>query len=200
MSDCPAPSNVRPRIQVGRRVTVKFHSTPQAAQAEAQWFKEVPWACPQLIAVKDNRIVMETLPVTWHLPGWRPVKELHELIVRLHSEDVHHRDIHPGNVVQDAEGKPRLIDWETAIRRKAPQSYDLVGRASGVPDPERHLLAGYSQWWRSSSQCSIERSWGEGVPGAEEKFLNFWYSQPKNLGAEPVDALQLPLFSLRESL
>lgn len=163
MTESVAPGT-RPVVTVGPFVTVKHHLSHQDAENEARWFREVPWATPHLLDVCGPLIVMQTLPTCWNLPAWRPVEELHSLIRRLHAEDVHHRDVHPGNIVRGMDGRPRLLDWETAIRQKADQPYDLAGRASGVPDPDRHLKAAYSQWWESSSACSIKNLWGHSVP------------------------------------
>jgi serine/threonine protein kinase len=163
-NDVPVPAMRRPSIQVGQFVTIKQHLTRADAENEARWFHEVPWATPVLLDICGTTMVMQTLPSCWKLKDWRPVAELHDLLLRLHAVDVHHRDVHPGNIVRGMDGRPRLIDWETAIRQEAPESYDLVGSASGVPDPERHQKAEYSQWWESSSKCSIEKVWGCGVP------------------------------------
>lgn len=154
----------RPRIVIGSKVTMKRHRTAADADNEARWLVRVPWAAPKLLRVRHHIIYMETLTCSWHLPGWQPVDDLRALIVRLHKAGIHHRDVHPGNVVQGRDGLPRLIDWESAVEQKTDQSYDLVGRASGVPDPERHRLAEYSQWWSSSSPCSIEKMWINDVP------------------------------------
>lgn len=149
----------RPWVEVGPAITLKHHPTEQDARTEARWFRRVPWATPVLLDVCGSTLVMQTLPCAWMMPEWQPVEALHDLIMRLFAEDIHHRDVHPGNIVRGADGLPRLVDWETAIEMPAPESYDLKGKASGVPDPERHLLAGYSQWWKSSSPCSIEKVW-----------------------------------------
>lgn len=166
MTEFSIPTD-RPAVSVGPFVTVKHHLNPRDAESEARWFREVPWATPHLLDVCGSLIVMQTLPTCWDLPSWQPVDELHDLIIRLHAHDVHHRDVHPGNIVRGMDGRPRLVDWETAIRQKADQPYDLAGRSSGVPDPDRHLKAAYSQWWESSSPCSIRNLWGQAAPGSE---------------------------------
>jgi hypothetical protein len=92
------------------------------------------------------------------------VAELHVLLLRLHAEGVHHRDVHVRNLVRAADGRPLLIDWETAIHWPSALSYDLHGPdASGVPVPEIHA-AHTPQWWGSPQRMSIRSQWGCDVP------------------------------------
>lgn len=149
----------RATIRVTADVTVKTHLTAAAAEAEAAWYRRVPWAAPRLLAVDGPALTVETLPTAAHSRGWRPVAELRHLLERLHGHGIHHRDVHVRNVVRGAGGVPLLIDWETAIHWPAARSYDLHGPASsGVPVPDIH--AGLTpQWWGSAQPSSISQRW-----------------------------------------
>lgn len=152
-------------VSVGPRRTTKRHRSPEAARAEAAWYERVPWAAPRLLAVEGSTLVLETCtPQARCDPGWRPVRELHELLRRLHAAGVHHRDVHVRNLVRDTDGRVLLIDWETALRQPSAVSYDLYGpEASGVPVPELHARH-TPQWWGSPQRMSIRSQWGCDVP------------------------------------
>lgn len=154
----------RATVIVGPDVTIKQHRTPEEAAHEAAWYSLVPWAAPQLIHCTGRTLIIETLPTCWQLPGWKPVEEVAQLITRLHAQGIHHRDVHPGNIVKSRAGQPLLIDWETAIEQHTDLSYDLAGPISGVPVPERHAKADYQQWWNSPSTCSLAKVWSHDVP------------------------------------
>lgn len=149
----------RAMVKVGRSCTVKRYATAAAAWAEVEWYERVPWAAPRLLDVEGAALIVETLPVAAALPGWRPAAALRELLEALHAEGVHHRDVHVRNIVRAGDGRPLLIDWETAIHQPAALSYDLHGPdASGVPVPEIH--AGLTpQWWGSPQPASISKRW-----------------------------------------
>jgi tRNA A-37 threonylcarbamoyl transferase component Bud32 len=150
-------------VRVGRERTTKRHRTEAAAEAEAEWYQRVPWAAPRLLDVDGATLVLETRPPALRLPGWRPVDELYALLLRLHAEGIHHRDVHVGNVVRGPDG-PQLIDWETATRQPSALSYDLYGPdASGVPVPGIHARH-IPQWWGSQQRMSIKSRWGCDVP------------------------------------
>lgn len=150
-------------VRVGRERTMKRYRSPAAAHAEAAWYQRVPWAAPRLLDVDGATLVLETLPVALRLPGWRPAAALRDLLLRLHAEGVHHRDVHVRNVVRGPSG-PLLIDWEAAICQPSTLSYDLYGPdASGVPVPEIHAQH-IPQWWGSQQRMSIKSQWGCDVP------------------------------------
>lgn len=69
---------------------------------------------------------------------------------RLHAAGICHRDVHLGNVVIDAAGTPRFIDFELATRvdPNGP-CFDILGPQSGVPVPEEHRRVGLAEgvWW-----------------------------------------------------
>lgn len=43
-------------------------------------------------------------------------KSLDEQIEKMHSGDIYHRDLHPGNIMIDEEGLPVIIDFGTAVK------------------------------------------------------------------------------------
>lgn len=145
--------------------TFKRHRTAEAASAEASWYEQLPWACPPLLDIDGRLLVIGTCtPYVRCPPSWRPVTALAELLKRLHAEGVHHRDVHVRNLVRDQDGRPLLIDWETAVRQPSDLSYDLYGPdASGVPVPPIHARH-TPQWWGSPQKMSIKSQWGCDVP------------------------------------
>lgn len=154
----------RATVIVGADVTIKQHKDVRSAENEARWYRIVPWAAPQLIHYTGRTLIIETLPTCWSLKDWQPAQEVAELIRRLHAEGIHHRDVHPGNIVRSRAGRPLFIDWETAVRQPTDVSYDLAGPVSGVSAPEEHQKADYSQWWHSPSSCSLAKVWSHDVP------------------------------------
>lgn len=151
---------------LGRRV-VKTFTDPAAAEREVQWYQRVPWAAPRLLDFKNgDTLFLQFLPPARRTPTWRPVEPLYELLQALHREGIHHRDVHPGNIVRGPAG-PLLIDWETALHQPSQVSYDLYGPDdSGVPVPDIH--AGMApQWWGSHQRMSIRNQWRCDVPAPE---------------------------------
>jgi hypothetical protein len=146
-------------VEVRPDVTIKTYRDPIAAAEEANWYKIVPWAAPKLIDFDGLSLVIETCDrATDHL-DWRPVAALRDLLTMLHDEAIHHRDLHLKNVVRGRDGRPLLIDWETAIIHPADLSYDLVGpEASGVPIPMIHRRF-IPAWWGSRERMSIKNQW-----------------------------------------
>ena len=153
-------------VHVGPEWTVKRYRTAEEADAEAYWFRRVPWAAPELVCQDGQDLIMPTLPVAAQTPDWRPVEELRALLVRLQNEGVHHRDVHTKNVVMGKDGMPLLIDWETAVEHDAEFGYDLYGpEVSGVPIPPLHEKYGLSsQWWGSPQNYAIGREWEAPCP------------------------------------
>jgi len=121
---------------VGNRV-YKHFLDKEVAKIELLWYKDVPWATPELLDYDDMTIVTEFLPVASENENWRPVKETLNLILRLHENSIHHRDVHAANLVRGSDGLPRFIDWETAIYFESEHSYDLVGGSFGGSDARR---------------------------------------------------------------
>ena len=157
--------NRRATVRVAPGRTLKKHGTAEAASAEAAWYERVPWAAPRLLDIDGRMLLIETcVPYVRCPPSWRPAADLAALLRRLHAEGIHHRDVHVANLVCDRDGHPLLIDWETAIYRPAPLSYDLCGPdASGVPAPAIHARH-TPQWWGSPQKMSIRSQWGCDVP------------------------------------
>lgn len=142
------------RVAAGR--ATKTFVDPADAEREAAWYQRVPWAAPCLLDLDGPILTMQALPLAG--PRWRPAEQLRTLLEQLHAEGIHHRDVHPGNIVRGPHG-PLLIDWETAIYWPSALSYDLHGpEASGVPVPDIH--AGITpQWWGSTQRMSIKNRW-----------------------------------------
>ncbi|ABQ86171.1 hypothetical protein PBI_TWEETY_102 [Mycobacterium phage Tweety] len=149
-------------IEPEKGIVTKRYRHPAAAAREIYWYRRLDYGHPELI---DFDVDAGILVTSFHapceqLPDYRPVAGLIELLERLQADHIHHRDIHPGNVVRGPDG-PLLIDWETAIEMDAP-SYDLHGPASGVPVPDIHtaLPRRYEMWLGSDHRSSIKTLWG----------------------------------------
>lgn len=156
-------SGRRATITVGDKTTTKTYHHPPDALAEIRWYQTVPWAAPKLLDadLDRGRLVIASHLIATSLPDYRPADALAELLQALAVEDIHHRDVHVGNVVAGPDG-PLLIDWETAAHAAAP-SYDLYGPdISGVPVPDIHavLPSGYCMWWGRDHRMAIGRAWG----------------------------------------
>lgn len=147
---------------MGPEVTVKRFVTPESKAHEFSFYEAVPWACPEVVAHDAYSITMTTCEVAFRIRDWRPVRELRELLTRVHAEGVAHRDVHVKNIVRGPEGEPLLIDWECAAFVRSRLSYDLHGPdASGVPVPEIHARLGVTPaWWGSPEHHSIRNQWG----------------------------------------
>lgn len=164
-------SGQRATVVVARDATTKTYFDPAAAAHEIAWYQALPeWAAPRLV---DADPEVGRLVIATHPPAdddYRPAEALAELLRALEVGHVHHRDVHPGNVVQGPDG-PLLIDWETAVLAARP-SYDLHGpEVSGVPVPEIHAALrsrnspdGYVMYWTSPHRHSIRERWGVDVP------------------------------------
>lgn len=149
--------HVKPRsvVIVGAVITTKVFLDPQDCRSELHWYRTVPFACPALIDHNDRHLVIESWPTGTSVHDDYPFAALRELLEDLETHGVHHRDVHPGNIVLTDDG-PRLIDWESAIWCDAP-SYDLHGPdISGVPKPEIH---DEPMWWHSDDPGSIRHRW-----------------------------------------
>lgn len=148
-------------------VTKRYHSPARAAN-EIHWYRTLPFGCPQLIDADPDT---GTLVIAYHPPAThRPTTELLDLLRELEALHVHHRDVHPGNIVAGPDG-PLLIDWETAILADCP-SYDLYGPAvSGLPVPDIHTALrsksspnGYVMWVGADHRMSIRNQWRADAP------------------------------------
>lgn len=142
-------------------ITIKTFYLPADADRELWFYRRFGWACPRLIHAEPGVLVTETLPVAGNNTDKRPAYDLYRLLKRLDDHHVHHRDVHPGNIVLAPDG-PRLIDWETAIVDLRP-SFDLWGPVlSTIPPPIIHRDCG-AQWWNSDDENSIRNRWGVDV-------------------------------------
>lgn len=151
----------RTSIVLHPHVCIKTYNEAEWSRAEIDWYRTVPWACPPLLWAdpQAGTLVTPTLPLAANVPDYQPVDKLLDLLRRLEREGVHHRDVHPANIVIDQDGSPRLIDWETAVFEDTPWSYDLHGPdVSGVDIPEIHLECG-PQWVGSDDPFSIKNTW-----------------------------------------
>ena len=145
---------------------VKQYANPTDAHNEIGWYQRIGGLyAPKLIDADPSRgqLVIAAHPVAQ--ANYQPAQQLRELLEAMERDHIHHRDVHPGNIVAAPQG-PLLIDWETAIEADAP-SYDLHGpEKSGVPIPAIHaaLNNGYMMWWGSSHRMSIANVWSPRAP------------------------------------
>jgi hypothetical protein len=152
------------------RVIKRYHD-PSMISPELDWYLEVGGKfAPRLLDYDLQRgdlIIERGIAV----PSPRPF-ELANLIFSLQAEGIHHRDVHPGNLVL-VRDRLRLIDWEHAIQDYGLRlSYDLFGPVpSGVPVPEAHRAIrskrspnGYQMHWGADHPESIKNQWGVDVP------------------------------------
>lgn len=146
----------RATLIIGPETVTKQFRNPTDADTEISWYQQLPpGIAPQILHAEDDVLV-----ITKHPPAKPERGPLIQLLQRLQSLGIHHRDVHPGNIVQGPDG-PLLIDWETAIHATAP-SYDLHGpEVSGIPIPAIHqaLGTGYCMWLHSSHRLSIRNQW-----------------------------------------
>lgn len=150
----------RATLTIGTRTVTKHHHNPEHTKIELDWYRRVPWACPELLDHGPGFITIARHTAAHHDPAYRPVEQLAELLTHLESLGIHHRDVHAANVVAGP-GGPLLIDWECAVTQTA-RSYDLYGpEISGVPVPDIHLKvrSGYVMWWGSPHPMSIRNRW-----------------------------------------
>ena len=138
----------------------KKFTTPLAFEHEWSFHRDYPYATPRVVKLlpASLTIVTEVGEPAWN-DGWI-VDEVAEILSRLAADHVHHRDVHPGNLIVTELGV-KLIDWETAVR-SAGAPYDIYGPVD-VPVPVQHggLLP---QWWGSNDPGSIRSLWGVNVP------------------------------------
>lgn len=142
-------------------IVIKRFRTPEDCETEARWYRLLPDFCPELIAQDGVDLVTRRHPVAWHEPEWRDAGALFDLLLAVNSHGVQHRDVHLRNIVLDADDRPLLIDWYTAIEAHCPISYDLYGEMSGLPKPEDHVDF---QCWTTENRWSIREAWGIDVP------------------------------------
>ena len=100
---------------------------------------------PVMIDHGMRHLVLPTHPTAASNPNHRPARELRDLLLALEEENVHHRDVHPGNILSPR--RVRLIDWECAVREYGP-SYDLYGPRPDLGPPDIHDRFP-PQWWNS---------------------------------------------------
>lgn len=139
-------------------VTIKTFNEAAWADNEIAFYKRVPWACPPLLYAGNGTLVTETLPLAANIPDYHDTDAVIELLTRLEAHGIHHRDVHPANIVLGPKG-PLLIDWECAALDPGHPSYDLYGPDSGVPIPDIHATCG-PQWLNSADPASIKNTWG----------------------------------------
>lgn len=143
-------------VRVEADLVIKRFRSPEDCAVEARWFRRLPQFCPELIAHDGVDLVTRRHDVAWETPSWRDPEALVKLVMAVHAEGVHHRDVHLRNIVL-RDGEPLLIDWYTAVECVQAEPYDLYGERSGVPKPERHLDF---QCWDTPNPYSIREAWG----------------------------------------
>ena len=159
----------RPRatIIVGSEKTTKHFHDIEVFEAERNWYINTPWACPKLLSARDNVLTIETGQLARH----GDIGELIALLERLQRNGIHHRDVHPKNIVHTPDGM-RLIDWETAcLTEPGAPSYDLYGpEISQVNVPKIHQEIrsknspdGYRMWIGASHPASVKTQWRQQV-------------------------------------
>ena len=167
-------SDARAHKQYKSHAIIKTYRVREQMSPEYDWYMEVSGTfAPRLL---DADLRRGQLVIERGLPVIRPrPDELAEMIREMVELGIHHRDVHPGNLVTVG-GMLKLIDWETAIRSYTPVPYDFVGpEASGIEVPVIHSELrskrspnGYSMYWMSDHPASIKNQWGVDVPGNVE--------------------------------
>ncbi len=155
-------------LTIGGAYTVKEFRDPADAVAEIGWYRDraTAWARPNLIDADPDRgiLVIATYEPIVGRPPDRTIGWVAHLLTGLARVGVHHRDVHPGNIVLGRAGMPYLIDWETAVLAPGAPSYDLTGPSEAVPTPAIHDAVrgagGYVMWWDSDHRSSIRNLWG----------------------------------------
>ena len=157
-------SKTRSDLTIGDTVTKQYRD-PALARHEIEFYQHLPFGHPQLLDADLDAgiLVMEYHPPA--TPSRRVFQQLVDLLVAFEKIGVHHRDVHPGNIVMSPNGAV-LLDWETAIYADLP-SYDLYGPDSGVSVPDIHAALrsrrspdGYRMWVASPHPASILSAWG----------------------------------------
>lgn len=133
------------------------------AHKEVHYYQTYPWACPTLLYSNPERgvLVMRTGRMYSDMPDRSDPEGLLKLLQRLESHGIHHRDVHPGNIMEGPEG-PLLIDWESAFDDGGTgmASYDLYGPGcSTILRPPQHEEFD-EMWWNATHPESIKNRWG----------------------------------------
>lgn len=162
MTNVTVMQRARTTIVLHPHVCIKTYHQPEWARTEIDYYLAVPWACPPLLwyDLDTGTVITKTLPLAANTaaPEFHPVGKLVALLRRLAAEGIHHRDVHPANIVISDGGDPLLLDWETAVRQPG-LSYDLYGPdVSGVEIPFVHQECG-PQWLFSDDPSSIKNQW-----------------------------------------
>lgn len=147
-------------VHVTSTTVLKRFRSPEDCEIEARWYRRFPDFCAELVEVDGPDLVTRRYPVAWETPEWRDADALYRLLLDLGAAGVHHRDVHLRNIVLDA-GRPRLIDWYTAIEAPGRPSYDLYGEDAGLERPPGHVDY---QCWTTPNRWSIKEAWGVDVP------------------------------------
>lgn len=147
-------------VTVNGETVCKRFDSPVAFEHEWRFYRDYPSWTPRLVKLipEELTIVMERGGPAHPTPG--TIAELSQIIEDMQRHDIHHRDLHPGNIVHTPDGI-RVIDWETATQQ-AGVSYDIHGPID-VPVPVQHggLIP---QWWDSNDPGSIKHKWGVPIP------------------------------------
>lgn len=149
------------RVSIRDGLVFKQFRSPVEYEHEWQFYRDFGQYAPRVVKLlpEDLTIVCEA-GLLIDSPTESHINQLASILGVLAAEGVHHRDVHPKNIVDTPDGV-KLLDWETAIRHSG-RSYDLCGPVD-VPVPVQHggLLP---QWWESNDIGSIRNVWGVGIP------------------------------------
>lgn len=148
-----APPSV---VKLCAEIVIKRYRDSGLCEQEARWYRTVPWACPDVIAIDGPDLVTKRYKTAWETPQWRDPQAIVDLLTKVHEAGIAHRDVHLRNIVI-VDGKPRLIDWFTAMYHEGGVSYDLHGEPAGLERPLGHLDY---QSWNTPNPFSIKEAWG----------------------------------------
>lgn len=155
----------RSKIVLTADTAEKHYRDAELCVAEVAAWRQVPYACPELLDYRDASplngyeavMVSRRHPVANRTPRWRDPEGLLGLLLALHADGWAHRDLHLGNVVQGPDG-PLLIDLEH-LHPADPMAppYDLFGSArSGLPKPPGHWQ---DHCWDFDGHSSVKNGW-----------------------------------------
>lgn len=93
--------------------------------------------------------LIEELPKNFDFKGF--FEKLREIIKRMHSENIYHRDLRPGNVMVDKMGNPVIIDFgeskEISLSTEEPyRDENSLGEAKIISPDESRIIELYKEF------------------------------------------------------